>query len=202
MGLLRSYWLIALLALFLNLGISMVLLVRALDSIAAAQAPLDEPNEGTSRFFDFYTREVDDLAEELKKREERLAHEEKKMRDWERRLDLEEVELERVRKELKMVREEFSQTIIQVKANEMKNVKELAQTYAAMSPESVVTIFGELDDTFVVKLLKNMPKDAVGPIFQLMALNAQEPEQVKRVAKFAQMLRLTLPPEDAKRAGQ
>jgi len=192
---LRTFWIVAILALIINMGVTLGLIGLTGVKMVTPPPPPEEDLEGTSRFFDFYTREIDDLAAELEQRDEKLAVRERMLAEWERRLEVEATELERVRKEMALVRDEFSQTIIQVKANETKNIKELAMTYAAMSPESVVTIFGELDDTFVVKLLKSMPNDAVGPVFQLMALNAEEPQQVKRVAKFAEMLRLTLPPE-------
>ena len=67
------------------------------------------------------------------------------------------------------MRAEINRKVIEITADEMKNLKTLAQTYSSLSPKGAVAILREMDDTTAVKILSLMKSDVVGPIFEEMA---------------------------------
>jgi flagellar motility protein MotE (MotC chaperone) len=81
--------------------------------------------------------------------------------------------------------------LIEVTADESKNLRTLASTYTSLTPKAAVTILREMDDTTAVKILSLMKPDVVGPIFEEMARNAAtDAPLARRAAQLSEKLRL------------
>ena len=78
-----------------------------------------------------------------------------------------------------------------VAADELKNLRTLAQTYTNLSPRGAVAIVRELDDVTVVKILALMKPDVVGAIFEEMSKGGgPEAPLARRAAALSEKLRL------------
>ena len=88
--------------------------------------------------------------------------------------------------------------IVRIHAEEAANIKKLARTYAAMSPEGAAPILKEMEEGTLTKLLAVMKETETAPILEAMSkLGADE---AKRVAKITEQLRFYLSqPKDAKK---
>lgn len=141
--------------------------------------------------WDFWTIEIDNLASELKGEKERLRKQTEQLDLRAARLNAEQQELDKVRAELERMRKEISQRVIEINADEMKNLKGLATTYSSLSPRAAVAIIKELDDNTAVKILSLMKPDTVSPIFEEMSRTAAaDGTLARRVATLSEKLRL------------
>ena len=158
-------------------------------AVEARPAPLVA--EGKEHGWDFWTIEIDGLAAELKEEEARLRAQADGLNQRSARLDAEQAELAKVRAEIESMRTEINRKVIEITADELKNLKALSQTYSSLSPRAAVAIFKEMDDTTAVKILSLMKSDIVGPIFEEMA-RTQGPDGplAKRAAILSEKLRL------------
>jgi flagellar motility protein MotE (MotC chaperone) len=158
-------------------------------AVEARPAPLVA--EGKEHGWDFWTIEIDGLAAELKEEKARLRAQADGLNQRSARLDAEQAELAKVRAEIESMRTEINRKVIEITADELKNLKALSQTYSSLSPRAAVAIFKEMDDTTAVKILSLMKSDIVGPIFEEMA-RTQGPDGplAKRAAILSEKLRL------------
>jgi flagellar motility protein MotE (MotC chaperone) len=141
--------------------------------------------------WDFWTIQMENLASELKEEKARLHKQSEDMEREKARLDAERQELDRLRSDILSMRQEIDDRVIMVKADEVKNLKTLAQTYATLTPAGAVAIIRELDDATAVKILSLMKPDSVGPIFEAMATTASpDGTLARRVAALSEKLRL------------
>jgi flagellar motility protein MotE (MotC chaperone) len=193
---LQSPLAIALLSLVLSVAGGLVLswsfLERAVLAAAeAARQPSPEMGELRRKGWDFWTIEIENLSSELK--EERLQLK-KQMEALERRaarLAAEEKEFAKVRAELERLRREIGEKVIEIAADESKNIRSLAATYANLTPRAAVAIFREMDDVTVVKILASMKPDAIGPIFEeLSRPGGADDALARRAAILSEKLRL------------
>ena len=147
--------------------------------------------EGKDQGWDFWTIEIDGLSSELKEEKARLRQQSDALNQRAARLASEQQELAKVRTDIEAMRAEINRKVIEITADEMKNLKSLAQTYATLSPKAAVAIFREMDDTTAVKILSLMKADIVGPIFEEMA-KTQGPDGplARRAALLSEKLRL------------
>ena len=196
MKMLTSAWGIALIGMFMNIGTTLMLLLPA---IGAMQDPAVETVEKTSmaaRMWGFKTEAVDELINELKSEREKLETDQKGVLAVQSQNASEREELDKVRVEIVAMRAEIDEQVVEIQERELKNLKTLAQTYAAMNPSAVVTIFRELDENMAVKVLSFMKPDRVGPILGEMA-KASDPvsgeTMAKRAARITDKLRLLKP---------
>lgn len=158
---------------------------------AIESRPVPVVAEGKEHGWDFWTIEIDGLAAELKDEKARLRQQADALNQRSARLDSEQQELAKVRAEIEAMRAEINRKVIEITADEMKNLKTLAQTYSSLSPKGAVAIFREMDDTTAVKILSLMKSDVVGPIFEEMA-RTQGPDGplARRAAILSEKLRL------------
>ncbi len=141
--------------------------------------------------WDFWTIEIENLASELKDAKAGLKKREDDLIAREGRFTAERLELAKQRQQLEALRAEIANTIITIKAEEMKNMKTLAATYSNLSPKATLTIFKQMDDTTIVKLLGLMKIDVVSPLFEEMSKQAAgDPALAKRVAQLSDKFRL------------
>lgn len=123
--------------------------------------------------WDFWTVEVDNLSSELKGEKERLKAESDQLDLKAQRLAAEEQELDKIRANLDVMRREINDRVVEVGADESKNLHTLAAMYSTLSPAAAVTIISEMDDATAIKIMAMMKPDIVGPILEVMAHNSQ-----------------------------
>jgi flagellar motility protein MotE (MotC chaperone) len=141
--------------------------------------------------WDFWTIEIDNLSAELKGEKERLRKQSEALDLRAARLSSEQQELAKIRTELERMRKEISDRVIEINADEAKNLKTLATTYSNLSPRAAVAIIKELDDVTAVKILSLMKPDTVSPIFEEMSRTAAtDGTLARRVAVLSEKLRL------------
>lgn len=147
--------------------------------------------EGKSKGWDFWTIEIENLSNELKEERARLRKQAELIDLRAARLASDTKELDKVRTDLERMRKEIGDRVIEVTADEAKNLRSLAQTYANLTPRAVVAIFREMDDVTAVKILSLMKADLVGPIFEEMARTASgDVPLARRAAVLSEKLRL------------
>lgn len=141
--------------------------------------------------WDFWTVEIENLSNELKAERVRLKAQADGIEQRRARLAAEEKEFERARAEIDAMRRQISERVVEIEADEAKNIRSLAATYAKLTPRSAVSIFREMDDVTVVKILASMKPDNVGPIFEEMSrASAPDESLAKRAALLSEKLRL------------
>lgn len=181
----------------LYLGTSAFLTIRALSSMPElGGVPVEAKTELAPRLWSFQTEAVNQMIAELTAGREKVAADEKNLAALQAQLASETAELAKTRDELKQMREEIDERVIEIQDNEIKNLKTLAQTYATMAAPAAVSIFREMDETMVVKILACMKADRVGPILGEMGrvspADGIEP-MAKRAARISDKLRLLKP---------
>ncbi len=184
----------AILAIGLSVAVGVSVSMKALGPLLA-KVVVDEkkpPEELKQKGWDFWTIEIDNLSNELKGERARLRKESELLDQRAVRLAAEEKELGKVRTSIEALRKEIADKVIEITADESKNIRTLAQTYSVLTPRAAVTIFRELDDTTAVKILSLMKADVVGPIFEVMSqtANPDGTPLARRAAVLSERLRL------------
>jgi flagellar motility protein MotE (MotC chaperone) len=147
--------------------------------------------EQRERGWNFWTIEIENLATELKGERERQHKQAEQLDRRESQLAGETQELNKIRTEIEGLRQEFATKVIEINADEVKNIRALAQTYTALTPRAAVAIIREMDDVIVVKILSVMKPDVVAPIFEEMSRAAgTDTSQARRAALLSDRLRL------------
>ena len=113
---------------------------------------------------------------------------EKDLNELAQRLESERQEFSAVTQRMQRLQVEFDKNLVFVKTNEAANLKKLAKTYAAMSPEGISAIFKNLADEHVVKILMFLNDAERAPILDSLAKLGEE--DAKRAARLLERLRL------------
>jgi len=170
------------------------LLVKAAKA-AAAKQPLSASSELRQKGWDFWTIEIENLSHELKEERERLKLQAEKLEQRVARVAAEEKEFVKMRADLEGMRKQIADRIIEIKADETKNIKTLAQTYTTLTPKGAAAILREMDDATAVKILAIMKPEVVGPIFEEMSRDTTPDSPLaKRAATLSEKLRLMKAP--------
>jgi flagellar motility protein MotE (MotC chaperone) len=191
---------IAALAVILGVAAGIVPLWRAGDRLVtqAMLTHVQKAKAGKVQGWDFWTIEVDNLASELKDEKARLKKQSELLDQRAARIAGEQQELDKVRTNIEGMRKEIAEKVIEIQADESKNLRALSQTYAALTPKAAVAIIREMDDMTVVKILSLMKPDVVAPIFEEMSKTSdREGLLSRRAAVISEKLRLmksTRPP--------
>jgi flagellar motility protein MotE (MotC chaperone) len=183
----------ATLGVVLGVAASLWPLWRAAQSITWAPVnPLTlAQQQEKAKGWDFWTIEIDNLASELKEEKARLRKQAELIEQRAGRVAAERAELEKIRQQVEGLRAEISDKVAEIKADESKNLKALAQTYSNLTPRAAVAIIRELDDVTAVKILYLMKPDVVGPIFEEMSRTASpDGTLARRAALLSERLRL------------
>jgi flagellar motility protein MotE (MotC chaperone) len=190
---LQNPWVLPVLAMFMTLAISSARLYFYLDGVLSTYAESFRPQKEEEHYvyWTFHTKELQQLINSINDKKEELTKKEEELKGWEDRLKSQKAELTEAQGRIEQLRGSIESLIVQSKADEMKNLKSLSATYAAMTPDGAVAIFAEMDDNTVVKLLALMKPDTVGPIFEAMGrLPGQESQMKARIARISEKLRL------------
>ena len=181
-------------SLLLSVGLGVALTWRTLGEFLAkaAQArPAPEESESKRKGWDFWTIEIENLSNELKEERSRLRKQSELLDQRAARLALEEKEFAKLRADVEALRREIADKVIEISADEAKNVRSLAATYTALSPRGAVAILREMDDSTAVKILSLMKPDIVGPIFEEMTrTGTSDAPLARRAALLSEKLRL------------
>jgi len=158
--------------------------------LAAASRPKPVA-AGKEKGWDFWTIEVENLSTDLKEERARLRKQAELQDQRAARLVAEEKELGKIRSDIEGLRREIADKVIEITADEAKNLRTLSQTYTNLSPRAAVAILREMDDVTVVKILSLMKPDVVGPIFEEMSRTAgADGPLARRAAVLSEKLRL------------
>ena len=152
--------------------------------------PTAEAAQHSGASWDFHNPEVDLLIAEIKQEKESLAKRETQLKQLAERLQTERLEINLVLEAVQRLQTEFDSNVVRVTAEEAANVKKLARTYAAMTPEGAVPILKQMDETTLVKILAVMKEAETAPILQAMAQQGEA--DAKRVAAISDRLRLSI----------
>lgn len=158
---------------------------------AAARVPVKiVPVEFKQKGWDFWTIEVENLAKELKAEREKLKKQTEALDQRATRVASEEKELAKTRTEVEALRRQISDRILEISADEAKNLRTLASTYSGLTPKAAVAILKEMEDGTVVKILSLMKPDVVTPIFEEMSKGGTaENPLAKRAATLSEKIR-------------
>ena len=191
--LLHSPALVLVVALVSGLAAGLVPLWRAGDLLVAQAlaARTKVVKAQKAQGWDFWTIEIDNLASELKDEKARLAKQAEQLDLRAARVAAEQQELEKLRGNVEAMRREIGEKVIEINADEAKNLRALSQTYANLSPRAAVAIIRELDDLTTVKILSLMKADTIGPIFEEMSkTTTPDGSLARRAALLSEKLRL------------
>lgn len=189
-----NFWIISIAAMLIHLSVSFgLILSRVGEFVVSPEKIIEEIVIGSPEHFDFVSQGIDELVEDLRLERQKVAERERQLIELEERINEEKAELKRLSGHIETYRNEISRKIFLLEEAEKKNLKSLATTYANISPEAAVTIFSEMDDVFVVKIMSYMPDDAVASIFQTMSrIQGEDGPLSERVARFSEMIRLKI----------
>jgi len=183
---------LVLLGLLLGIGTSTAVIWKTahplVREIAHAREKGQTP-EKPEQPWDFWTLEIEALASELKDQKALLKQREDNVGLRETRVVAEQQELAKTRKQIESIRDEIATKMIEVQADEAKNLKTLANTYKNLSPKSAVPILQEMEELTVVKVLSLMKTDEVSALFEEMG-KSPDPTVVKRAALLSERMRL------------
>lgn len=178
----------------LSVGMGVAVSVRTLLPLlqkSMVVADKKAPEEMKQRGWDFWTIEIDNLSNELKEERAKLRKQTELLEQRAARVTAEEKELAKVRTDIERLRKEIADKVLEIAADESKNIRALSQTYSALTPRAAVAIFKELDDATAVKILSMMKSETVGPIFEEMAKTAAaDGTLARRAALLSEKLRL------------
>jgi flagellar motility protein MotE (MotC chaperone) len=185
--------LLAAIALFAGVAAGLLPIMRAGDQIIAQirATRVIAAKEKKAQGWDFWTIEIDNLASELKEEKGRQHKQAELLDQRAARLDAEQQELEKLRDNIENMRKEIGQKVVEIRADETKNLRSLAQTYTNLTPRAAVAIIREMDDVTVVKILSLMKPDVIAPIFEEMSRTSDKDGLLaRRVAILSEKLRL------------
>jgi flagellar motility protein MotE (MotC chaperone) len=196
MNKLASPLVVAVLGLVMGLGTGLFTFYRAagiaLDHAIKLVPHKDQVvNEERERGWNFWTIEIEELSNELKGEKDRMRQQRDQLDRREAQLASERQELNKVRAEIEGIRQEIATKVVEINADETKNIRSLAQTYTNLTPKAAVAIIRELDDALVVKILSVMKPETVAPIFEEMSRTAgPDGLLARRAALLSDRLRL------------
>ncbi len=151
--------------------------------LAAAPKP-----EKSRAGWDFNNPEIDQLIAELKTEKEGLALREQQLKELATRLAAERSEINQTTQAVFRLEQEFDERVVRVREEETANLKKLAKTYAAMTPEGALTIIKQLEDDQIVRILVFMKEGDSAPILEAFAKSGEA--EAKRVAMISERLRM------------
>lgn len=140
--------------------------------------------------WEFENPEVDQLIADLQQEKEALTRRSAELEALAQRLNAERQELEQSTRRVNALQMEFDSNVVHLRSAEVSNLKKLAKTYAAMTPETAAIILARMDEDILLRILVLMKESEAAPI--LSAMSEQGPGQASRVAKLSERLRLVL----------
>ncbi len=156
--------------------------------------------KSTMPSWEYQNPDADLMIEELKREREALDKREKDLNALAERLAAERMEINVVTQSVFQLQSQLDKNIARLSTEEAANIKKLAKTYAAMSPEGAAAILKELDDSTLVKILAALKDSESAPILEIIGKMGDA--DAKRVAVITERLRTYMVvPKETKKGG-
>ena len=148
----------------------------------------------------FHNPEMDQWIAQIKDERDTLAVREQQLKEWEAQLNAQSKELSMVTRAMSNAQADFDKRVVLFTDQEKENAKKQVKVFAGMTPDGAATVFGEMPDHDVAKLLFAMKNELAGGI--LDAMSRQGPLQAKRAALLAQQMKdvMNAPPTNSANA--
>jgi flagellar motility protein MotE (MotC chaperone) len=189
---LKSSWFVALTGCLLYLATTLALLNPAEFAGARPVVP-EQRSADDDPSWKFKNPEFDQWVAQMKQEKDAMAAREQQLNDWQTRLDAERQEISTVTQTVAQLQAQFDQNVIRFRAGEAENVKRQAKLIAAMSPEGAATLFGNMSDDDVVRILFTMKIDEASLV--LDAMNKMGKTESKHAAMLTERMHQVLPPD-------
>lgn len=159
-----------------------------------AVSAVDDPS------WKFHNPEMDQWIAQIKDERDALAVREQQLKEWEAQLNAQGKELSTVTRAMSNAQADFDKRVVVFTDQEKENAKKQVKVVGGMSADGAATMFGEMPDHDVSKLLYSMKNEVAGGI--LDAMSRQGPLQAKRAALLAQQMKdiMNAPPTNAANA--
>lgn len=194
---LTSPLVIILLAVMLGVGTSVFAFMSAAKPLIAAHKALQAKQKKSHKTvkpdapWDFWTIEIEELSNELREAKAALRKKDEEVAAREQRFAAEKAELVKQRQQIEALRQDIASRIVEIQAEEAKNLKSLAGTYSGMTPKALIPILRETDDATVVKIFSLMKPEVVSAIFEEFGRQAaSDAVLARRVAQLSDKMRL------------
>lgn len=139
--------------------------------------------------WEFHNPEADQLISELRDEKNNLAKRKQELDELATRMQAEREELNEARQKVELLQTNFDKSVLRVQEEETANLKKLAKVYSAMSADNVATIFADLDDITVAKILVFTKEAETAAILEALAKKGDA--EAKRAAALSERLRLS-----------
>jgi flagellar motility protein MotE (MotC chaperone) len=139
--------------------------------------------------WEFTNPEADQLIAELKVEKSTLAKKEQQLDELALRLATERAEVNQATQSVHLLQMDFDKNVVRIQEEETANLKKLAKVYADMTPESAASVFTQMEDPAVIKIMVFMKDSDTAAILESMAKTGVT--EAKRVAALSESLRLT-----------
>jgi flagellar motility protein MotE (MotC chaperone) len=152
----------------------------------------EQPGAAANRLvpsWDFVNPEADQLMAELRVEKKSLEKKEQQLNDLAMRLESERTELNQATQSVHQLQLDFDKNVVRIQDEETANLKKLAKVYADMTPESAASVFSQMDDPAVIKIMVFMKDTETAAVLEAMAKTGTP--EAKRVAALSESLRLT-----------
>jgi flagellar motility protein MotE (MotC chaperone) len=199
MGMLAAPWFLAVVGLLSSLVVGVMMMFSAQKKIVATPPPIaaavvvEEKPVPPQTVFSFHTAELVEMVEDLKKQKQKILEEQKDVKALAARTLSDRQEVEKIRDEIKELRADLDRRVVEVQQEEVKNLEALASTYSAMPAPAAVSIFKEMEEDQVVKILATMKAKAVALVLSEMGKaidKTGEESTARRAARITDKLRL------------
>jgi flagellar motility protein MotE (MotC chaperone) len=137
--------------------------------------------------------EIDQWISQIKEERESLALKSAQLKEWEARLAAESKDISTITQTVSKLQADFDKRVLQFKEQEKDNLKKQIKVVTDMTPEGAATMFNEMTDDEVAKILYMMKPDVSAPILDAMSRQGQA--HAARAAILANRLKdvLTVP---------
>lgn len=137
----------------------------------------------------FRNPQFNEWVSQIQNEKARLEVREQQLDEWQTRLNTELQEMTVVTQSIGQLRSTFDKDIVRLKTQEADNVKHQAKLISAMSPEGVVSMFSQMDDDDIVRILFVMKPDEASLILDTLSKTGES----KRAALLTERLHEVLP---------
>jgi flagellar motility protein MotE (MotC chaperone) len=137
--------------------------------------------------WEFTNPEAEQLIEELRLEKRALELRQKQLDDTAKGLDAERSEMTKASLAVRKMQKDFDQIVLRVQEDEIANLKRLAKMYAAMTPETAASIFAQMDDPAIVKIVLFMKDTEASSILE--SFSKKGDTEAKRVATITERLK-------------
>lgn len=186
---LQSGWFAALVGCFLYLAITVFVLSPS--KFAGAQFIKPDYSADDDPSWRFRNPEFNQWVSQIQNEKAHLDLREQQLDEWQTRINTELQEMSLVTQTVVQLQSTFDKDVIRFKAQETDNVKHQAKLIAAMSPDGAVSMFGQMSDDDVVRILYVMKPDEASLILDTLSKTGE----AKRAALLTERLHQVLPEE-------